>query len=73
MGPAASDEGKLRVADYADCGFGSSGAAPAVQDGLGGAESPATSVEVESAVLECFPKEQREDAPFPTKVRQRRS
>ncbi|CAN0514657.1 unnamed protein product, partial [Ectocarpus sp. 12 AP-2014] len=31
-------------------------------------ELPATSVEVESAVLEHFPEEQREDAPFPTKV-----
>lgn len=69
VGPATDDSGKLRVADYADCGFGSSGTAPAAGDagGSGVGELPATAVEVESAVLEHFP-EQRDDAPFPTKV-----
>lgn len=57
------------MADYADCGFGSSGTAPAAGSGAGTVEPPATAVEVESAVLEHFPEEQREDAPFPTKVR----
>lgn len=55
------------MADYADCGFGSSGAPSAAGD-PGGDGLPATAVEVESAVLEHFPEEQREDAPFPTKV-----
>lgn len=69
VGPATDEAGKLRVADYADCGFGSSGTAPApAGNGSGVAELPATAVEVESAVLEHFPEEQREDAPFPTKV-----
>lgn len=69
VGPATDEAGKLRVADYADCGFGSSGTAPAPGGGGPGAgELPATAVEVESAVLEHFPEEQREDAPFPTKV-----
>ena len=63
-------QGKLRVADYADCGFGSSGSAPsAVKSGAEELLLPATAVEVESAVLEHFPEQQREDAPFPTKVR----
>lgn len=68
VGPATDEAGRLRVADYADCGFGSSGTAPAAGGGLGVGELPATAVEVESAVLEHFPEEQREDAPFPTKV-----
>ncbi|CAM9215574.1 unnamed protein product [Scytosiphon promiscuus] len=69
VGPASNEEGKLRVADYADCGFGSSGATrTADRNDTGEGELPATSVEVESAVLEHFPEEQREDAPFPTKV-----
>lgn len=70
MGPAADESGKLQVADYADCGFGSS-SAPASSLSQGGTLAgalPATAVEVESAVLEHFPEEQREDAPFPTKV-----
>ncbi|CAM9452689.1 unnamed protein product, partial [Ectocarpus sp. 8 AP-2014] len=70
VGPAANEEGKLKVADYADCGFGSSGATAGGGGGSGPGvdELPATAVEVESAVLEHFPEEQREDAPFPTKV-----
>ncbi|CAM9758143.1 unnamed protein product, partial [Hapterophycus canaliculatus] len=69
VGPAANENGKLRVADYTDCGFGSSGATRAAdKDEAGMGELPATAVEVESAVLEHFPEEQREDAPFPTKV-----
>eukprot|EP00903_Cladosiphon_okamuranus_P012628 g11814.t1 len=68
VGPATDEAGKLRVADYADCGFGSTGAAPAPGGGPAIGELPATAVEVESAVLEHFPEEQREDAPFPTKV-----
>ena len=56
------------MANYADCGFGSSGTAPPPGGGPGLGELPATAVEVESAVLEHFPEEQREDAPFPTKV-----
>lgn len=68
MGPASDENGKLQVADYADCGFGSS-SAPAAGANRGDEELlPATAVEVESAVLEHFPEEQREDAPFPTKV-----
>lgn len=57
------------MADYADCGFGSSGATRTEDRNEAGGELPATAVEVESAVLEHFPEEQREDAPFPTKVR----
>eukprot|EP00752_Nemacystus_decipiens_P001367 g1356.t1 len=68
VGPATDEAGKLRVADYADCGFGSTGTAPTPGGGVGVGELPATAVEVESAVLEHFPEEQREDAPFPTKV-----
>ncbi|CAM9472554.1 unnamed protein product, partial [Sphacelaria rigidula] len=68
VGPASDENGKLQVADYADCGFGSS-SAPAAGANRGDEELlPATAVEVESAVLEHFPEEQREDAPFPTKV-----
>lgn len=68
MGPASDENGKLQVADYANCGFGSS-SAPAAGASAGEEEAlPATAVEVESAVLEHFPEEQREDAPFPTKV-----
>lgn len=69
MGPASDENGKLLVADYANCGFGSSRAPAVAASAAAGDALPATAVEVESAVLEHFPEEQREDAPFPTKVR----
>lgn len=78
VGPSADENGRLQVADYANCGFGSSSvpassaaaAAATSEDGgvAGQPPLPATAVEVESTVLEHFPQEQREDAPFPTKV-----
>lgn len=68
MGPASDENGNLQVADYANCGFGSSSAPAAGPSGGEDGALPATAVEVESAVLEHFPEEQREDAPFPTKV-----
>ncbi|CAM9789122.1 unnamed protein product, partial [Choristocarpus tenellus] len=70
VGPSLDENGQLQVADYADCGFGSSGAATSSgQNGtLLGGIGPVSEVELECCVLEHFPEEQRGDAPFPTKV-----
>jgi len=66
VGPAADEKGKLQIANYSDCGFGSSGTVPPAKDAPEVTSLPATAVEVASAVLEHFP--EQEDAAFPTKV-----
>ncbi|CAM9277809.1 unnamed protein product, partial [Discosporangium mesarthrocarpum] len=73
VGPALDEHGRLQVADYADCGFGSSNVTNSAADnssgsGRRGTVGPVTEVELECCVLEHFPEQQRLDAPFPTKV-----
>ncbi|CAM9530596.1 unnamed protein product [Chrysoparadoxa australica] len=69
VGPEVDADGCMLPANYSESGFGSGGI-PNNEPEVSGAEGhpPVTSIELQCGILESFPKEQRDDVPFPTKV-----